>query len=94
LEWCTIHIADNKSTHTRGSAGVARTKAILNKAEGDHLGLSLLRSEDSRDDQAGEAGPCYRRPKVSDLALGPSGSSSLRSDGSCDGQTVVRKIGG
>jgi hypothetical protein len=87
------HCRQQKHTY-KGGAGEAGTKAILKKAEGDHLGLSPLRSEDSRDDQAGEAGPCYRRPKVSDLALGPTGSSSLRSDGSRDGQTVVRKIGG
>ncbi len=34
----------------------------------------------------GEAGTCYRRPRVSNQLKGTSGSSSLRSDGSCDGQ--------
>jgi hypothetical protein len=40
---------------------------IFHKAKGGSPWSSQLRSDNSRDDQAGEAAPCYQRPRVSRL---------------------------
>jgi hypothetical protein len=61
------------------------SRDILRKAKGDHLDQVSLRSEGSQDHQVGEASPLYWRPRVLKLTQRrPSGSSPLRSDGSCD----------
>jgi hypothetical protein len=63
------------------------SRAILHKAKECSPGSRPLRSDGSWDDQAGEAGPCCWRPRVSKTnSRGLSGASPLRSDSSRDSQ--------
>ncbi len=63
------------------------SKDILRKAKGDNLDRVHLDQKVLETDQAEEAGPFYRRPRVSKPTQRRlSGSSPLRSDGSRDSQ--------
>jgi hypothetical protein len=64
-----------------------RAQGHIAQSQGEPPGSSPLRSDGSQDDPAGEAGPSYRKPRVSKLAQRRlSGSSPLRSEGLCDSQ--------
>ncbi len=55
--------------------------------------MSPLRSEGSRNDQAGEAGPCYRGQESQNLLKGPLDLTPLRSSGCGDGHAGAKLMG-
>jgi hypothetical protein len=63
------------------------SKGMLRKAKGDHLDPAHSDQKVLKMIRRGEAGPCYRKPRVSKLTQRRlSGLSSLGSDGPRDSQ--------